>query len=396
MNVKIRRISIVIIIFLLFSLYVSKSILYWTTPKVTVSPIISGTITYQNHVIESRILSDYMEKVHTPTTLPDDLQIAWVTEGTLRPVSKGETLLKIEESSLKGHLLSAQNKYYEALVTLSSYEKSYALAKQNAAKDMERAEAALKKEAHASEKRKKQLKESYDTAYEIYNQVVTLGIYEMTSLDNKKEQCALAKEEFEKFQALYDNQCSLLSPCDGTLVSWPKKEALEHLPANATLFEILPNDAPVQLEVSVQGNVYLTKQVGSVAFVNPTNPLDILRLTVNSFDNKQGRATILLSGDGIDIVRYHDLSDYNITYESPSYAALVPNNAFVTDSTVYAVESVYSDNRKQNRIKAISVKKAPGNASYTPVTNLSSNMVLVTSWDREISDGDSVIIIDKK
>lgn len=396
MSVKTRKAAVVTMAFLLILLYFSKSIVYWTTPKVTATSIQSGSITYSNKIIKTQILSDAMESVNTPATLPTDLRVSWLAEGGPRTVAQGEALLRVDEVALKKYLMSAENQYYEALVTLSMYQKNYAFAIEDATKALEKADAALEKEPKAKAKRKKQLQDAFDTAYETYHEVVTLGIYQMTSLNNMKEQCAMAKDELDKYQTIYDNQCALLSPCDGTLISWPDKNSIEYLPANTTLFKVLPNDGAWQFEVYVEGKVYLDEQTRTVKFTNPTAPLDALRFTVNKLENKEEQAIMVLTGEGVDIARCYNVEGFTLIYNSPFYSALVPNNAFITDTSVYAVQNVFIDNRQQTLIEEIQVKKSPGNAFYTPVVNaLSSNMLLVTSWDRDIFDGSSVIVIEQ-
>lgn len=393
MNIRTRKIIIVALLLLLLLAFFSKSIIYWTTPKVTVTTVISGTITYTNQINASHVISDGMEKVRTPTMFPEGINVIWVIEGKQKSVTQGEVLLYVDETSLLNHVVAAEKKYSETLESIIKYKKNHPIEVENAIEELENAERNLKKVPNVSEKRARQYQSDYEIACDIYYQIVTLGMYESNSLGYLEKQRDLAQTELGILGAILDNQCAIRSPCDGTLISWPNSDTLTQLPANQVLFEILPDEMSCQLEISVQGDVYLHDESESVMLMNSSNPLDRLRFTVHSYEKKGEQTIIVLLSDEIDMVSCQAIEDYVLVYESPFYEALVPNNAFVSDTTVFAVQKVYTDNRIQSQLKEITVKKGAGNVTHTPVINgLTSGMLLVTAWDRNISDGDIVIV----
>jgi len=393
MNSRVRKIVVVVSLLLAAFTFVSKSILYWSTPKVTAVTIAGGSIKYRNHISESRVVSGGMEKIQLPASLPEGIAVVWMLDGEQKPVKTGEALLRADESSVKKHAAAAEKKYFETLDSATMFRKNYPVARESAQKAFDVAKKNLGKAAGGNAKRAEQYQLDYQIAEEILYQLDTLGIYEANSLSNLEKQRDMAKAEADGLQAFLDDQCAIRSPCDGTLMSWPAGEALTHLPPNRVLFEILPDRAPWVLEVSVYGDVYLNDESESVMLTNLDNPLDRMQLDVLTIEKKGDRTVMVLSGADRDASSCLSLDNYVLTYESPFYNALVPNNAFISDTTVLSVQTVYTDNRVQNQLREITVKKAPGNATHTPVlSGLTGGMRLVTAWDRNIADGDIVIV----
>ena len=395
MNRRMRSVIVLAILFLLALVFFNKSIVFWTTPKVNVASVTSGTITYKNRIAAVSVLSDGIKEVRTPSFLPEDLVITWVIDEKQQTVSQGDALIRVDNVLLDQHLLAAEKKYNELLISLSTFKRDYPQAKEAAIKAFEKAEANLKNAPNATGKQAEKLQAAYTLASDIYQEVVVLGIYETNTLDNLTGQCELAKAEFEKYQTIRNNNYVLVSPCDGVLVSRVLRDSTPLLLGNKLLFEVLPSSAPWLLEVELQGNVQMAMENQFVKLSDPTNPLDMVQLTVDTCENRGNKTFVSLLSDDLDVLQClsHELEGFDFVYESPFYDALVPNNAFITENIVYAVQNVYVDNRMQYRIKEITVKKAPGNATHTPVINsLSSDMLLVTAWDRDIKDGDVVMI----
>ncbi len=392
MSPRLRKIAVAAVISLLAFAFLSKSIVYWTTPKVMVADIKSGTIQYRNAITQCEIVSNDTQKVQTSILLPEGLPVTWVIKGEIRQVTMGEVLLRLEESTLDQRLASAENAYYASYVELNRYQKDYARAVESITKEYSDAQTALAKAVDVSETRRKTLQAARDTAYENYQVIVNMGIYEMTTVENKQSAYERASEQMNVLRALRDDGYAILAPCDGMLVNWPS-QALGSLPVYDTLFELIPSDAAWDVQIRVQGAVYFENDYPWITLTNPQNALDRIKLSALSYKSNTASSVIVVSGTDLGMEKFNNMTQYELIYESPFYQALIPNHAFVSSDTVYVLYSNYLDNRKQMLVKSVKVETAPGNAMYTPVTRgISMETQVVTAWDRELTEGESVIV----
>ncbi len=398
MSKGIRKALAALLIAVAALVFFNRSVLYWTTPKVLVEKVVSGSLKYKKSIAGLTAKSDKIQAVSSPVTLPEGLAITWFMDENQTRVEKGEPLLKVDPSILNGHLQNAQSAYDQARVALSAFELHYPQARTEAEKAYAKADADMKKARNATGKQAEKLRNAYNAAHARYEQVVLWGIFESNTLDGLKMRLALAEAEVRKLQTIRDDGYALRAPCSGVILSSINLRDTASLPPNKTIAQILPDDAPITLDVTIAGALPLSDDQKTVVLSDPLNPLHQLSLDILASERRGADTHLTLAGEALDGFRSRldKLAAYNLIYESPFYPTLIPDSALITENSVYTVQEVYADQRKQYRIKEVEVRRGTGNGYHIPLLDsLPSGMLLVTGWDREIRSGDIVMIVER-
>ena len=391
-----RRALIIFTIALAVVLYFSSSIRYWMTPKVTLSTVNSGTIVWQRQISQMRWSSPQVTTVAASPYLPENIKITDGQEFQSRQVLQGEKLLTLDHVTLDSAIVEAEGSYASQLSYEVSYRRELTEAQKNAQEVLTQATTALEKGATANAKRKAQLEQAYQTAQEDYDLIVTQGIYSGTTLEIVTAKTQKAQACLDALKALRQNGYAMVAPCDGLLVSWPSDVGTA-LQANQQYFTIIPDDAERQLVVTLGEECTLPNELAQVTLASTESALERYTFSVTSKGtNAQGAVELTLEGDRTVFEKIDLSKSYKLNYESEFYQALVPNEAFITQDTVYVVKSQYNNGQTEQVIQSVKVNRESGNASYTPVTgnSLSVGDQVVTGWDRAITVGQTVIVVN--
>ncbi len=391
-----RRALIIFTIALAVVLYFSSSIRYWMTPKVTLSTVSSGTIVWQRQISQMRWSSPQVTTVAASPYLPENIKITDGQEFQSRQVLQGEKLLTLDHVTLDSAIVEAEESYASQLSYEVSYRRELTEAQKNTQEVLTQATTALEKGATANAKRKAQLEQAYQTAQEDYDLIVTQGIYSGTTLEIVTSKAQKAQACLDALKALRQNGYAMVAPCDGLLVSWPSDVGTA-LQANQQYFTIIPDDAERQLVVTLGEECTLPNELAQVTLASTESALERYTFSVTSKGtNAQGAVELTLEGDRTVFEKIDLSKSYKLNYESEFYQALVPNEAFITQDTVYVVKSQYNNGQTEQVIQSVKVNRESGNASYTPVTgnSLSVGDQVVTGWDRAITVGQTVIVVN--
>ena len=391
-----RRALIIFTIALAVVLYFSSSIRYWMTPKVTLSTVNSGTIVWQRQISQMRWSSPQVTTVAASPYLPENIKITDGQEFQSRQVLQGEKLFTLDQVTLDSAIVEAEESYASQLSYEVSYRRELTEAQKNAQEVLTQATTALEKGATANAKRKAQLEQAYQTAQEDYDLIVTQGIYSGTTLEIVTAKTQKAQACLDALKALRQNGYAMVAPCDGLLVSWPSDVGTA-LQANQQYFTIIPDDAERQLVVTLGEECTLPNELAQVTLASTESALERYTFSMTSKGtNAQGAVELTLEGDRTVFEKIDLSKSYKLNYESEFYQALVPNEAFITQDTVYVVKSQYNNGQTEQVIQSVKVNRESGNASYTPVTgnSLSVGDQVVTGWDRTITVGQTVIVVN--
>lgn len=282
-----------------------------------------------------------------------------------------------EEGSITAsEILDMQKELEELSAKIASAEKVY--------------KEQLEKETAEKLRLKEELEYQLKVSTEKLNALQTTGIYNQKSRTLIEMELKDAEEKLQTLIQLQDQDCRILSPVSGTVVS-----------INRNLFQGymgIDSLIKVNLGESVTAYALRMEKAPKQGFSEDTS----CSITLGS-QTLQGKITqILLEGTGVCLIMeldrgksidFQELKTSNAVLEIKSNYCniMIPNSAFVSQDEVYVLKSRKGFWGEEYYVVKQKVVLGQSDSSRTEILNgLVKVDKVITSWDRELTDGATV------
>ncbi|MCL2323349.1 MAG: HlyD family secretion protein [Oscillospiraceae bacterium] len=434
-----KRITITFLLIMILVTFSSKTIIYFTTPKVVTVKIQGGQIS--NDQVLKNISYSFSEttsikfdkQYSTPLKVSKinskegnsvnsgDILITFDTNALSDPISQTQDDLNILKKDLSDFnteftrnledQLSAINDKSDEIIQLQRQinSNSALLANMNTVINSSLDEnadltniddpATLSQNIDADKKQLDKLKVELTRMQEDYNSMKNSGILNGTSVSEIQKNINKKQKELDDLNNLSSNYSTIKAPVNCTIAKIYVQEG-DMYDGSAPLLDYRTSDIPTKITANLTDEEYnnlkdyvVTNPKCSIVSFGSTNDGTITG--IERKDNNNYMYITMSSFDKLKNINPQNVS-IKIQKNSKKYVALIPNEAIFQDSYVYVLNEITGFLGKELIVKKVEIVKGEYNSKYTGVDQgLLGNETIVKGTDREISNGQMVMINTK-
>jgi len=434
-----KRITITFLLIMILVTFSSKTIIYFTTPKVVTVKIQGGQIS--NDQVLKNISYSFSEttsikfdkQYSTPLKVSKinskegnsvnsgDILITFDTNALSDPISQTQDDLNILKKDLSDFnteftrnledQLSAINDKSDEIIQLQRQinSNSALLANMNTVINSSLDEnadltniddpATLSQNIDADKKQLDKLKVELTRMQEDYNSMKNSGILNGTSVSEIQKNINKKQKELDDLNNLSSNYSTIKAPVNCTIAKIYVQEG-DMYDGSTPLLDYRTSDIPTKITANLTDEEYnnlkdyvVTNPKCSIVSFGSTNDGTITG--IERKDNNNYMYITMSSFDKLKNINPQNVS-IKIQKNSKKYVALIPNEAIFQDSYVYVLNEITGFLGKELIVKKVEIVKGEYNSKYTGVDQgLLGNETIVKGTDREISNGQMVMINTK-
>lgn len=413
-----KRITITFLIIMVLVTFSSRTIIYFTTPKVVTLKVQAGQIS--NDQIIKDVSFNYSEsfsiKFDKQYTTPIKINKINFKEGD--SVKLDDVLITFDSNALSDTISETQTNLERTKQELADFKKEFTrnledqmsaindksdeiIEMQNAINNNKTSssEEGELQDVEADEKQLEKLKRELTRMQEDYNSMQSSGQFNGTSEAELQKEVEKKQEDLDDLNNLFNNYSEIRAPADCIITTIHVQEGEEY-DGSTELIDYRTSDIPTKIVATIDDDVYI--ELKDYITLNPSCKVMIqgsyVDATIESIEKKEDSNYMNVTMQSYEKLQNVNPKSVNIKIEkkSKSYSALVPNEAIFQDSYVYAVYEETGFLGKELIVKKIEIKKGEYNSKYTGVDEgLSGMETIVKGTDREITDGQRVMINNK-
>lgn len=356
-------------------------------PRVTVTQVNAGVIQLTFMQDDVRIDPNCLAHYALPLSISGTVSVQETLKAPGTQVRKGETLFVLDSDSSENAYFASKQAYTTAKLALDDFDTGYAAAVIAAQEALDNAESTLARLRFAPEEHRADAEQAVEDAQSAYDRLVVDGIWQHTTRDVLENDLRQALERYEAWSSLRGQGYRILAEESGTLIyltgEWPCEYA------------ILPDGQEVRLSVTAPTIDFEGISVGQEAqLMTSANPDDAQIVTASEMERKATEITLVFQFVPRTPSAFSVTGSYMIQFDSPWYSALIPASALVNDNMIWVAEPVRNGSKTSYVARRMTIKRATGNATYIPSDNWLDDTLVITQWDKPLSDGMTVMIVD--
>lgn len=356
-------------------------------PRVTVTQVNSGAIQLTFTQDDVRIAPNCLSHYALPPSISGTVSVHETLKAPGTQVKKGEALFVLDSDSSENTYFTSKQAYTAARLALDDFDAGYEAAVIAAKEALHSAESTLARLQFAPEDRRAEAEQAVEDAQSTYDRLVVDGIWQHTTRDVLENDLRQASERYEAWSTLRGQGYRILAEESGTLIyltgEWPCEYA------------ILPDGQEVRLSVTAPTVDFEGISVGQEAqLITSANPDDAQIVTVSETERKAAEITLVFQFVPRMPSAFSVAGSYMIQFDSPWYSALIPASALVNDNMIWVAEPVRNGSKTSYVAQRITIKRATGNSIYIPSTDWLGDTLVITQWDKPLSDGKAIMIVD--
>ena len=356
-------------------------------PRVTVTQVSSGAIQLTYTQDDVRIDPSCLSHYALPLSISGTVSVQKTLKAPGMQVRKGEALFVLDRETSENAYFAAKQAYTTAKLALDDFDAGYASAVVAAKEALDGAESTLARLQFGPEDRKADADQAFESAQSAYNRLVVDGIWQHTTRDVLENDLQQASERYEAWSPLRDQDYRILAEEGGTLIDltgeWPCEYA------------ILPDGHEVKLSVTAPTVDFEGISIGQEAqLMTSANPDEAQIVTVSEVEREAAEITLVFQFVPMMPNIFSVTGSYTIQFDSSQYSALIPASALVNDDMIWIAEPVRNGSKTSYVARRVTIKRATGNALYIPSTEWLGDTLVITQWDKPLSEGQAVMIVD--
>ena len=356
-------------------------------PRVTVTQVNSGAIQLTFTQDDVRIAPNCLSHYALPLSISGTVSVQETLKAPGTQVKRGETLFVLDGEASENAYFASKQAYTAAKLALDEFDAGYASAVTAAKEALDEAESALARLQFAPEERRADAERAVENAQSAYDRLVVDGIWQHTTRDVLENDFQQASERYETWSSLRKQGYRILAKESGTLIYLTNAPSCE--------YAILPDGQEIKLSVTAPTVDFEGVSVGQEAqLMTSANPDDAQIVTVSEMERKATETTLVFQFVPGTPSVFSATGSYTIQFDSPWYSALIPASALVNDNTIWVAEPVRNGSKTSYVAQRMTIKRATGNSTYIPSTDWLGDTLVITQWDKPLSDGTSVMIVD--
>jgi len=385
----VQKSAIIFICVMLFFTFSSKTILYFMTPKVIAEGLKSGYIISSYSFSSVEILFENNLKVAIPFKPEQPFLISGVLVQAGSRVKKGEDLIFLNKYSFEQILAEQKKKVDGKKTELLEFDKSMS----DRIRELEEIVSDCTLKIELGIEARKDLEYKKQNAVTDLEYITDTGIFNATT--RKTILTELKKEEvlLNDLKSLSGSSIAIKAPADGIVTDITVKEQDKYEGID-TLLSIAPEDTKIKLMVKIEADQVKKFEEGascSISFDDKT-----IKGKIGGLKNTDGTYYLVLEPEStaeIDLLFLND-ADIKVETESEYYNIIIPNAAFAAqDNEVFILRTRKGFWGKEYYVQRQRVQIGEENEYYTSVeSGLSNGDIVVTGWDRDLTDGASVML----
>lgn len=356
-------------------------------PRVTVTQVNSGAIQLTYTQDDVRIDPSCLSHYALPLSISGTVSVQETLKAPGTQVKKGEVLFVLDSDSSENAYFASKQAFTAAKLALDDFDAGYEAAVTAAKEALDSAESTLTRLQFAPEERRVEAEQAVEDAQSAYDRLVVDGIWQHTTRDVLGNDLRQASERYEAWSTLREQGYRILAEESGTLIYLTGEGACE--------YAILPDGQEVRLSVTAPTINFEGISIGQEAqLMTSANPDDAQLVTVSEVEQKETAITLVFQFVPRTPSAFSIKSSYTIQFNSPRYSALIPSSALVNDNMIWVAEPVRNGSKTSYAARRITIKRATGNDLFIPSTEWLNDTLVITQWDKPLSDGKTVLILD--
>lgn len=355
-------------------------------PRVTVARVNSGTIRLRYTREDVRIDPACLARQALPLSALEAVSVRETLKAPGMRVRKGEALLLLDGEEAESAYFAAKQAHTAAKLALEEFDAGYEAAVEAAGKALDSAESALDRLQFAPEERRAEAEKTLEKAKSDYDRLARDGIWQHTTRDVLEHEYEQAAQRYEAWSTLRDQDWRVLAEESGTIIY-----LMDMLPCDAA---ILPEGKEIRLSITAPENDLEGIYSGQEAeLVIGEDPDDTQIITVSSDGREAGKITLSFQFVPMKPGVFSAGGEYAITFDSFWYSALIPASALVGDDMIWVADPVRNGSKTSYVAQRRTINRASGNAQVIPSNSWLGDTLVITQWDKPLTDGKTVLIL---
>ncbi len=364
------RVAIFFFICLAVLTFFSRTIYRLMLPNVEVSKIGSGMLSYVNTTTDIRIRGEDSTALELPVLLSRNLTVSRVYISLNQHVQPGDDLIGFHPEDGEYALKEASLKLAQAEIAHKTWQSAYATRLSNTKTANEKTR---------SKSDKERLKRELD--------LLESGIMDMTSEDVLLSGVDTCRETVDALSALRKNGWRMKAGQGGYVEQIHVKQG-DGYAGLAPLLTLCGDDSKYLV-----GGVWKDAPGMNVRdWVVRGRPQSASPMNAVAVEQSDGSTTVWF-GRGEDTPPPDQISSLLMTADSPFYSMLVPNKALEGGKLFLLASKTGAWGKTEYSAKEANVTLSMKDDKHTVVlSGLEYQDVLITSWNKSIHDGDTVVL----
>ncbi len=431
-----RKVTIFFISIMILVTFSSKTIIYFTTPKVVTERIKGGQISNDETV------SDVVFNYTDGATIKFDKKYSFqlkinkinVREGD--SVKSADILIAFDTTQLTESISQAQIDMEKLTQDLTSFRKDLKRAledKQVEINDKNDEVQSLQKrindakrnsnvisttsisnsslntqdvydnedsiDIESEERQLEKMKRELTRMQEDYTSMKNSGEYNGTTENEKQKEINKKQQELDDLNNLLNNYSTVKAPSD-SIISKIYVQENDTYDGAGSLIDYRTSNVPTKITATITDDQY--NNLKDYIDTNPKCKVIIFGTSedgiIESIEKKNDKNYMYVTMKSYDRLKNAKPQNVSIKIEkkSKNYNAIVPNEAIFSDGYVYILNENYGFLGKELTVKKVQIKKGEYNSKYTGIAEgLLGNETIITGTDREIVEGQRVMLNNK-
>lgn len=356
-------------------------------PRVTVTQVNPGAIRIIFAQDDVRLDPNCLYRYALPLSISGTVSVREVLKAPGTQVRKGETLFVLDREASENAYFASKQAYTAAALALDDFDAGYESAVIAAKEALDSAENTLARLQFAPEERRAEAEQAVETARGAYDRLVVDGIWQRTTRDVLENDLRQASERYEAWSTLRKQDYRILAVESGTLIYLTGEGPCE--------YAMLPNGHEIRLSVTAPTIDFEGIYPGQEAqLMTSANPDDAQIMTVSEVEREAAKTTLVFQFVPRAPSVFSVTGSYTIQFDSIRYSALIPASALVNNDMIWVAEPVRNGSKTSYVARRMTIKRATGNATYIPCDDWLGDTLVITQWDKPLSDGQTVMIVD--
>lgn len=382
-----HKLALAMVILLAVIILFSSTFRGMVHPRVTVTQVSSGAIQLTYTQDDIRLDPDCLSVYSLPMSISGTVSVQETLKAPGTQVKKGEALFVLDKESSENAYFASKQAYTSARLALDDFDVGYEAAVIAAQEALNDAESTLSRLQFAPEDRKADAEQEVENAQSAYDRLAVDGIWQHTTRDVLENDLRQASESYETWSTLRDQDYRILAEESGTLIYLTGEGPCE--------YAILPSEHEVRLSVTTPSIDFDGIVIGQEAqLMASANPDEAQIITISDVEQASEKITIAFRFVPMMPSIFSVTGSYTIQFDSPLYRSLIPASALVNDNLIWIAEPVRNGSKTSYVARRMTIKRASGNATYIPSTDWLGDALVITQWDKPLSDGAAVMIVD--
>ena len=354
-------------------------------PRVTVTRVNSGAIQLIFTQEDVRLDPACLFCRALPLSIAGGVSVRETLKAPGTQVKVGDALLALDREASENAYFASKQAYIAAKLALDDFDSGYPSAVTAAKEALDDAESALARLRFAPEERRAGAEQAVRDARRAYDRLVVDGIWQHTTRDVLENDFLQASERYEAWSALRKKNYRVIAEEKGTLIYLTDAPVCE--------YAILPDEHEVTLSVTAPTADFEGIYTGQEAqLMTSANPDDAQTITVSETTREAGTITLLFQFVPETPSAFCVTGNYTMKFDSTKYLALIPASALVRDNMIWIAEPVRNGSKTSYVARSMTIKRATGNAAFIPSDDWLGDTLVITQWDKPLSEGETVLL----